>query len=166
MRIHVKCMVRMHGQWGGKVEHHHFLLDEVGQVIINDLKKLKKKHQKKEAELTFYKGALILIAALFLAYVFIFTVLPYRFYYSSMISVLINDVYHYIFVGMLVTIHYRLKFLDKKADKAEQEFNALRREVIQRTEELWPEGEKRNNRHRFLKEMLEKHNINLYYEND
>ncbi len=156
----------MHGQWGDKVEHHHFLLDEVGQVIINDLKKLKKKHQKKEAELKFYKGAFILIAALFLAYVLIFTVLPYRFFLSSMISVLINDVYHYVFVGMLITVHYRIKFIDKKTEKAEKEYNALRCEIIQRSEELWPEGEKRNNRHRFFKEMIEKHDINLYYEND
>ncbi|HHW35978.1 MAG TPA: DUF2663 family protein [Bacillales bacterium] len=156
----------MHGQWGEKVEHNHFLLDDVGQVIINDLKILKKKHQKKESELKFYKGALVLIAAFFLAYVLLFTVLPYRFHYSSMISVLINDVYHYVFVGGLATIHYRLKFLDKKAEKAEKEYNALRSEVIQRTEELWPKGEKWNNRHRFLKEMKEKHDINLYYEND
>lgn len=159
-------MGRMHGQWGVKVEYHHFLLDEVGQVIINDLKKLKKKHQKKEAEVKFYKGALVLIAALFLAYVLFFTVLPYRFYYGSMISVLINNVYHYVFVGVLATIHYRLKFLDKKAEKAEKEYNALRSEVIQRTEELWPEGEKRDNRHRFFREMKEKYDINLYYEND
>jgi len=83
-----------------------------------------------------------------------------------MISVLINDVYHYIFVGILVTVHYRIKFIDKKAEKAEKEYNALRCEIIQRSEELWPEGEKRNNRHRFFKEMLEKHDINLYYENE
>lgn len=156
----------MLGQWGGKVEHHHFFLDEVGQVIINDLQKLKKKHQKKEAELKFYKGVLVLIAVLFIAYILIFTVLPYRFFYSTMISMLINDVYHYVFVGMLATVHYRLKFLDKKAEKAEKEYNALRSEVIQRTEELWPEGEKRNNRHRFFREMKEKYDINLYYEND
>jgi hypothetical protein len=159
-------MVGMLGQWGGKVEHKHFFLDEVGQVIINDLQKLKKKHQKKEKELKFYKGAMYVIVALFVAYLLIFTVFPHRFYYSSMISVLINNVYHYVFVGLLVTIHYRLKFLDKKVDKAEKEYDILRREVIQRTEELWPEGEKWDNRYLFFKEMKEKYGINLYYENE
>lgn len=133
---------------------------------MKDLYTLKRKHEKKEAELKLYKAVLLTVAAVFLGYVLIFTVMPHRFQYGLMVSNLINDVYHYFFIALLVTVHLRLKFIEKKADTAEKEYNALRCEVIQRSEELWPEGERREKRHLFFKEMKEKYKINLYYEND
>lgn len=148
------------------MDHTSFYLDEVGQVIIKDLCELKKKHDKKEAELKFYKGGLLLASVLFLVYVLFFSVVPYRFHFNSMITVLINNVNNYFFIALIVTFFYRMKFIEKKAESAEKEYNALRCEVIQRTEELWPDGERRQKRHLFLKEMKDKYNINLYYEND
>ncbi|HHY71651.1 MAG TPA: DUF2663 family protein [Bacillus bacterium] len=144
---------------------HHYL-DEVGQVIIKDLLQLKRKFDKKEAELRFYKLAFLVIVAFFIGYLLFFIVMPYRFHYGMMISLLVNNVYHYLFIAVIVTIHSRLKFVEKKADMAEKDFNTLRCEVIQRSEELWPDGEKRKQRHHFFIEMKEKYNINLYYESD
>ena len=148
------------------MDHTSFYLDKVGQVIVKDLCELKKKHDKKEAELKFYKSGLLLASVLFLVYVLFFSVVPYRFHFSSMITVLINNVYNYFFIALIVTFFYRMKFIEKKAESAEKEYNALRCEVIQRTEELWPDVESRQKRHLFLKEMKDKYNINLYYEND
>lgn len=140
-------------------------VDEIGKVIIKDLQKLKKKHEKREKTLTIYRTVLFITAVIFVAYLLIFTVVPYWNLYGLMVSKLINNEVHYILIGILVTVNILVKYGEKKAEKAEKEFHALRCEVIQRVDELWPVGEKRNNRHLFLKEMLEKYNINLYYEN-
>ncbi|WP_458412657.1 DUF2663 family protein [Schinkia sp. CFF1] len=148
------------------MENMRLYLDEVGQVIIQDLCKLKTKYEKKESELKLLRMMMLISAAIFIGYVLIFTVLPFRFQYGVMISRLINDGYHYLFIAVLVTLHFRFRFIEKKAEKLEKEYNALRCEVIQRSEELWPEGEKRAKRHHFFKLMKEKYKINLYYEND
>ncbi|NSL50498.1 DUF2663 family protein [Calidifontibacillus erzurumensis] len=141
-------------------------LDEIGRVIIKDLCELKKKFKKKETEFKIYKAALFILSIVFIGYLFFNSIYPYRFNYGAMINKLINNEFNYVFIAVLITLYYRTKFIEKKTEKAENEYHALRREFIQRTEELWPEGEKREKRHLFLKEMKEKYDINLYYENE
>ncbi|WP_017755617.1 DUF2663 family protein [Calidifontibacillus oryziterrae] len=140
-------------------------MDEVGKIMINDLQKLKLKLTKKERELKIFNLLYIASATLLLAYITIFTIVPNWNQYNLLISQLINNVNHYFLILIVVTTHFRINALKQKSEKAEQEYHSLRCEMIQRAEELWPEGERWQNRHIFFQEMREKYDINLYYEN-
>ncbi|TWI54610.1 DUF2663 family protein [Halalkalibacter nanhaiisediminis] len=65
---------------------------------------------------------------------------------------------------LLFTISFiEIHFFEKKATKAENEFEALRMELIERNTELWPNDESWEVRDRLYSYMKDKHNINLYY---
>ncbi|EIT86559.1 hypothetical protein A374_03274 [Fictibacillus macauensis ZFHKF-1] len=55
------------------------------------------------------------------------------------------------------------KRLNKQHEKACEEFENLRKEMIDRGEELWPQPDRQNYKHQVLTYMSEAHNINLYY---
>lgn len=140
-------------------------LDEIGTIIINDLQKLKLKFDKKEHDIKIYNRLYIGSAFGLLAYIILYTIVPYWDQYNILIGKLISNVNHYFFIVIIVTFHFRINYLKEKSEKAEKEYHALRCEVIQRAEDLWPHGAMWEKRHLFFKEMKDKHNINLYYEN-
>ncbi|WP_102345739.1 DUF2663 family protein [Bacillus sp. Marseille-P3661] len=142
-----------------------YYLDSVGMVIIDELKDLRRKLDKREKDVLIYNWIYFCIAVGFLGYLTIYTFIPYWNQYNLMVSNLINNSYHYFFIVIIVTIYQRLKFVKKETDKAEKEYNNLRCEVIRRLEELWPKEYGWEQRHLFIKEIKEKFDINLYYEN-
>lgn len=57
----------------------------------------------------------------------------------------------------------RLLHLNKKTDKADQEFEELREEFIQRSEDFWKEDHQWKKREFTFNQLLKKYDINVFY---
>ncbi|WP_270179091.1 DUF2663 family protein [Alkalihalobacillus sp. CinArs1] len=60
-------------------------------------------------------------------------------------------------------VYYQLKRVTKKLNKAEDELDSLRLEVIDRSEELWKSEAQWEKRHDVFSYMKEEYDINLFY---
>lgn len=63
-----------------------------------------------------------------------------------------------LFLSVIGLVH-----LSKKAAKKEKEFEALRNEFIERSEEFWPAERSAAEKEAYLKEMQTRYSINLFY---
>ncbi|TSB46877.1 DUF2663 family protein [Alkalicoccobacillus porphyridii] len=68
----------------------------------------------------------------------------------------------YIVVGVVIIL-IRLLHLQKKAEKADNDFEELRGELIERAEELWKQDEGWQKRKLVFQHVLTDYGINLYY---
>lgn len=58
-----------------------------------------------------------------------------------------------------------MNVIRQKVDKLEEEFHALRCEIIDKSTDLWNTDEAWRNRHLVFRMMKEQYGINLYHEN-
>ncbi len=71
---------------------------------------------------------------------------------------------HVSFLLFLCTLYWAAVYYKGKSEKAEEEFHALRCEIIQKSIDLWKEEEQWNKRHQVFAWMKREYDINLYYE--
>jgi len=100
----------------------------------------------------------------FFSYIIWKIVFPYA-TVSSMIVVFFSRFEHMFILLLLVTAYWGILFYKKKCDKAEEEFHALRCEIIQKSADLWRNEDEWNKRHQWFTIMKTEYDINLFYEN-
>lgn len=57
-----------------------------------------------------------------------------------------------------------MNLLKQKREKAEKEFHDLRREIVDKSKDLWKKEEAWKNRHQVFEMMKNNYDINLFYE--
>lgn len=68
------------------------------------------------------------------------------------------------FIGIyFILAGVQWKRLKKQAEKADDEYENIRKEFIERGEDLWPKPDLWNNRHHVLEYIKAEYNINLYH---
>ncbi|MDN4527354.1 DUF2663 family protein [Fictibacillus fluitans] len=68
----------------------------------------------------------------------------------------------FIFVYFLLA-GVQWKRIKKKCAKADEEFESIRKEIVERGDDLWPRPDMWNNRHQVMEFIKSEYNINLYY---
>lgn len=104
-------------------------------------------------------------AFLFSYYLYKTIVIPYSHSFLVMFSQFVGDsknLYGTILVGGLYGL---MNVLREKRDKAEEEFHALRCEIIDKSTDLWGKDDQWENRHLVFEMMKREYDINLYHEN-
>ncbi|MBA2874990.1 YpbF family protein [Thermaerobacillus caldiproteolyticus] len=99
----------------------------------------------------------------FFLYIIFYVVAPSK-TIASIITMFFESGKHLYILLLLFTSYWGVLFLKKKCDKAEEEFHALRCEIIQKSTDLWKDERAWKERHKLFEMIKEKYDINLYYE--
>jgi hypothetical protein len=141
-------------------------LDHVCKVTLKHLINLKEKVQQKEKKEKLSRNACLLFFIGFITYFFIFAAVPYWPAISQIGYAFISNSKHLFFLLLVISSYAFWNTLRKQIEKAEEDFHALRCEVIQRSEEFWPSATKQQEKKEVLKYMHQKYGINLYHEHE
>ena len=137
---------------GRKMEPAIILLDDktdqaAKQMLQNVVVRKKKFEALKKKHLQSLWATMI-IAALFLIYLYLFIAVPYSYSFFKMFSVFVDDFSHFLFLAITTGIYGYMLIIKKKMDKAEKEFQLLRCEIINKSKQLWEKEDEWKNRDR------------------
>mgnify|MGYP001177949011 CR=1 FL=1 len=106
----------------------------------------------------------VISAFIFLYYINETVIEPYDDSFQVMISVFVDHPFHLYMVLIIGGSFGGMNVLKKKKTKAEDEYHELRREIVDRSKDLWKHEVAWKKRHLVLDMMKKEFNINLYHE--
>ncbi|MED3646752.1 YpbF family protein [Halalkalibacterium halodurans] len=133
---------------------------DVTYVMIEELIVRKEKWDKLEKQLRFWSVLGLAFLLLGIIHVIVLTTSTHTTYLLQFISG--NQTFLFVLLGVALSF-FQMQFVHKKAEKAETEYEELRKELVERSVELWdtePLWQKRNETFQHLKDTFD---INLYY---
>ncbi|MGR3764871.1 YpbF family protein [Rossellomorea sp. NS-SX7] len=109
----------------------------------------------------------ILWTAMFTAFCFLYYVTkailePYSYSFGTMFSVYVSDSIHLLISVFLAGLFGAVKVLYQQKEKKEKEYQDLRKEIIDRSKDLWKD-EAWKRRHQVFDKMKSQFDINLYH---
>lgn len=139
------------------------LVPEVTGKVLHELVK-RKKEEKRWKRAVGRTGMLLiaLFAGLFLYFILEKQSIMDRFSFTAFLSVF-SDPYLCLFGMGLFLGFVRLQYVSKKYEDADDDFEELRCEIIDRGEELWSEPEEWRNRYHIFSLLEKEHDINLFH---
>ncbi|GIN73452.1 hypothetical protein J14TS2_39270 [Bacillus sp. J14TS2] len=146
-----------------------FLLEEgdkmdptTKRILQNLIDRKLKLNRFKQLHFILFSSAILFSTILFYS-VYNMAVLPYRSSVFDLITFVLQQ-NHFIFLLLLAFgLFGTVKIVFEKREKSEQDFHALRREVIDKSGDLW-KGEQWGERHKIYEQMKKKYDINLYHQ--
>ena len=129
------------------------------QNLIKRKKKLDKLHKKQMVVLWFF----FLYAILFIYLFYERLLVPFSDSAFQIISTFFNSRIMMILLLAGAGLLGAVKIFHDQKDKAEEEFHALRCEIIDKSKDLW-KNEAWDNRHKLFEIMKKNYGINLYHE--
>jgi hypothetical protein len=151
------------------VEQNIIMLDErTDQATRQMLQKVIER--KRKYEHLKFRHIIVMWATVFAAFLYLYylyqTVLdPYSYSFAAMFSVYVDNSANLYYLVFTVGLYGFMNLLQKKRDKAENEYNALRCEIIDKSKDLWKQEDQWKNRHLVFEMMKSNYDINLYHEN-
>jgi len=103
--------------------------------------------------------------SLFAIYFMLFIVYPNEFAFGLIVGDFLNKPVHLVVLLLLFSIYWFMRFYQNKHEEAENEFHALRCEIIQKSADLWKSETEWRERYRIFEIIKQKYDINLFYEN-
>lgn len=134
--------------------------DAVTEAVIEALIEQKKKLDKIQEKASIWKWVTILLACSYL----LFLVSEQNMLEGFILDSLLNNTIHLTFLLLILMNYGILVTLKKKIDKRKDDYESLRAEVINRSEELWSNEQAWRSRHQLFEQLKQEHDINLYYE--
>ncbi|GAA0347189.1 hypothetical protein GCM10008967_41980 [Bacillus carboniphilus] len=130
------------------------------QLAVN-----KKRKFEKYKRYHLYAVWLTMFSAFFtLLYLFRVVIEPYSDSFQIMISAFVESSFHLYLLILVGGFYGGMNFYKKKKTKAEDEYHALRREIVDRSKDLWKKEEAWHKRHLVYDMMKKEFDINLYHE--
>ncbi len=139
-------------------------IDEVTKQMLRGVVEKKEKWERLKTRVRALQIITFFGFAAFFAYAVFYIVFPSE-TIASVITAFLRKVEHLYILLLLFTSYWGILFYKKKCDKAEQEFHALRCEIIQKSADLWKDEHAWKERYQLFEMMKAKYDINLYYEN-
>ncbi|HEU5138951.1 MAG TPA: DUF2663 family protein [Bacillales bacterium] len=138
-------------------------LPEITIKLLSEL--VDRKEEAKRCKTGVMKVTLFLIVlfAVLLFYTFVVKQGVLSHLSSGMFPSILSDPFIWLLVIGMVIGFFRLKQVTRKYEEAEDDYEALRCELIDRSEELWPKLDYWKNRHHLFKHLEMEHEINLYH---
>ncbi|RSK27477.1 DUF2663 family protein [Bacillus sp. HMF5848] len=147
---------------------HQYVFEEapnpIVDVMLQKVVKNKKKFDKYELTYDILRICSLVSLGLYVLYILIFIVLPHH-SFSGMISAYLNISYQVYALMVIIALFSTMKLYEKKKDKAEKEFHALRCEIIQKGPDLWATIAEWEKRYTLFKKIKDDYDINLFHEN-
>lgn len=135
---------------------------KVAGVMLDELISRQRKFNRMEKARIIWATFVFVCLAILLFFCYQFLTWHHPSIYSNLLS-LINEPQMFFLLLLLVIGFIQLRYFVKKSTKAEDEFEELRKELIERNAELWEDDllwEKREAVYSYMKDV---HGINLYH---
>mgnify|MGYP001371862043 CR=1 FL=1 len=139
-----------------------FSLDEVTKEMLLAVIEKKKKWERLEKRATVLQAASFIGVAVFLLYVIANAAAVAT--WGERFAWFFATPAHIFILLLLCTVYWTAVYYKGKSEKAEEDFHALRCEIIQKSIDLWKDEEQWNGRHRLFAWLKQEYDINLYYE--
>lgn len=130
------------------------------QLLVNKKRKFAK-YKKRHLYMMWWT---ILSAFFLLLYMNERIIEPNTYSFQVMLSAFVQNSFHLYAVLIIGSSFGAMNVWRKKKDKAEDEYHALRREVVDRSKDLWKQQEDWKKRHLVYNMMKKEFDINLYHE--
>lgn len=140
------------------------ITDEVAKQMLLGVIEKKEKWDRWKTKVKLLQIATAVGGIAFLAYVVFGIVLSPR-PASSKVVVFFGETSHLFLLFLFGTAIFVMNVYQKKCDKAEEEFHALRCEIIQKSADLWRADDEWKKRHEWFTVLKTKYDIDLFYEN-
>ncbi|MCL6616376.1 MAG: YpbF family protein [Anoxybacillus ayderensis] len=138
-------------------------LDEVTKVILQRIIAHKEEWDDMKKRMKWSFSLFLFSLALFGMYIYQTVFVLHRTSVERVVMALIDERIFW-FVALISSFGWLVSFYKKKSEKAEQDFHALRCELIQKSSELL-QKETWENRHILYAWLKDKYDISLYHEN-
>lgn len=143
------------------MEQADFVTKKILEALIDNKEKLDKINKWK----TFWKWITLSGVAVYLFYLLNIGSILSQSNTSYLFQELFNNGIHFFFILFMLTNYGILMTLNKIADKRKDDYESLRAEVINRSEELWGNSNFWDLRHHLFEQLKKEYDINLYHEN-
>lgn len=141
-------------------------VDDIATVILTDLIQANEKVKKREkSEKQWRMTTLVTFTTFLIAFLFNSVLHDWPDVVKMTEALLTNQI-NLVFLIVTIGSYGFLQMKMKKLDKAETDFDQLRRELVRRSEEFWPFPNKLDDKQKVYAWMKQQYGINLYYEND
>jgi hypothetical protein len=138
--------------------------DEAAKFMLQSVVEKKRKLNSYEKILNYWKWMTFLSLAMFFIYLTLMIIQPNQTSTWGMISAFFDQTLHLLFLLFIFAQYGTVLYLKKKKDKAEDEFHAIRCEIIRKSIELWPQPSHWKERLHVYETMKKHFDINLYHE--
>ncbi|HEX7065868.1 MAG TPA: DUF2663 family protein [Bacillales bacterium] len=138
-------------------------LPEVTTKLLIEL--VDRKEEAKRCKTSVMKVTLFLIVLVIVLLFYIFVVKQgaLSHFSSGMFPSILSDPFVWLLVIGLIVGFFRLKQVTRKYEEADDDYEALRCELIDRSEELWPKLAYWDIRHHLFEHLETEYEINLYF---
>jgi hypothetical protein len=136
--------------------------DQATKQMLNNLIERKQKFDRAKKMHLYILWISIFTAFCFLYYLTKAVLEPYSYSFGAMFSVYVSDSMHLYISLFLAGLFGAVKVLHQKKEKKEKEYQDLRKEIIDRSKDLWKE-EAWKKRHQVFDKMKSQFDINLYH---
>lgn len=139
--------------------------DEATKQILQNIINKKRKFDKKRNTHLIIMWLTVIVFFVYFLFLYKVIILPYSYSFAAIFSAFVNHSANPFFLVFSFGLFGYMNVLKKKVDKLEDEFHALRCEIVDKSTDLWKKDEAWEKRHLVFKLMKEKYDINLYHEN-
>ncbi|AST92280.1 MULTISPECIES: DUF2663 family protein [Sutcliffiella] len=137
--------------------------DKATKQTLQLLVDKKRKFEKFKKRELMWRSATLLSVGLFIVYIYYFVISGVSSYSIAFSYFFDREIHFYIvmFIGFQIGM---VKYLLYKKDKAEKEYQDLRKETVKRSDDYWKQKEEWKSRHEVFEMMKKEFDINLYHE--
>jgi len=140
------------------------LTDEATKHLLNRVVEKKRKFDRLKHHHFLIMWVTIFSAFLFFYYLYKTVIFPYSYSFEAMFSSFVNDSLNVYILVITVGLFGFMNVVREKRDKAEDEYHALRCEIIDKSKDLWKKENAWETRHIVFEMMKKLYDINLYHE--
>ncbi|UOE92388.1 DUF2663 family protein [Alkalihalobacillus sp. LMS39] len=145
-----------------KTKKYHQYVSSVGKVLLDTL--IERKEEEEKTEKLLKRWAVTTIICLLIGLIYCYLLFTEaRFIQLSQLQVVSSNVTIFMLVGLFMFCLLQVKYRKKKFDKAEEEYETLRHEIIERAEELWDTTERWEHRYDVFDELKSTYDVNLFH---
>lgn len=139
--------------------------DQATRQMLQKVVERKRKYDKLKLQHLIIMWLTLLLAFIFLFYIYKTVMQPYSYSFAAMFSVFVNQSANLYFLVITFGLYGLMNLLREKREKAEKEYHALRCEIIDKSKDLWKKEDEWKNRHIVFEMMKTNYDINLFHEN-
>ncbi|MFB6465972.1 DUF2663 family protein [Cytobacillus sp. Hz8] len=138
--------------------------DQATKQMLQKVVDKKKKFDKYKFRHNMVIWLTIMTAFIYLLYLYYSIILPYSYSFAAMFSAFVDNSKNLYMLILTIGLYGFMNLLRQKQEKAEKEFLDLRREIVDKSKDLWKKEEAWKSRHHVFEMMKKHYDINLFYE--
>jgi predicted membrane protein len=139
--------------------------DEATKQMLENVRKRKEKFDTAEKRHFLSIYLTLIFAFVFFANFYLTIAKQYSYSFFAMFSAALNNTLTVYMFALTLIGYGAMNVLKQQKDKKEKEYQELRKEIVDKSKDLWKREEEWKNRHHVFEMMKKNYDINLYHEN-